>query len=103
MDIVQSDTKFKTNLNAKSQVFGFQNFKFLEKCHHSDIELISDTTATVHNESRKYLIILDDMDFGAVIGPTLTSANYRVAICLDRNDKYQSFMGVGVCHPKIVK
>lgn len=43
------------------------------------------------------------MDFGAVIGPTLTTSNFRVAICIDRNDRYQSFMGVGVCHPKIVK
>jgi hypothetical protein len=43
------------------------------------------------------------MDFGAVIGPVLTETNYRIAIQIDRNDKYQSFMGVGVCHPEIVK
>ena len=43
------------------------------------------------------------MDFGAVAGPVLTENNNRVAFSIDTNDKYQCFIGLGVCHPDIVR
>ena len=43
------------------------------------------------------------MDFGAVVGPALTQINNKVAFLIDSNDKYQCFIGLGICHPQIVK
>lgn len=43
------------------------------------------------------------MDFGAMMGPQLTKINNKFAVQITRNDQYQCFVGIGVCHPNIVK
>ena len=43
------------------------------------------------------------MDFGAMMGPQLTKINNKFAVQITRNDQYQCFVGIGVCHPNIVR
>ena len=43
------------------------------------------------------------MDFGVVVGPMLSESNNKLGLRIAANDRYQCFIGVGVCHPKEVK
>lgn len=43
------------------------------------------------------------MDFGVVVAPSFSPVNHRVSFIIETNDKYQCFIGLGVCHPQIVK
>ena len=49
------------------------------------------------------IFMKDNIDYGALVIPALSPYNNQIRFRINRNNLYRNFIGIGVCHPKMLK